>query len=161
MTVSTGDWPDTLTAALGFAMAVSGPDITETAMQRDDADWQRLCREADERAQQRNSRDHGYLPRAPQPTVEALMHSLRDRGVQALEEPDTRRRLSQLNDRQLAEVGDRLQRLKPHIARAWTTDEVKVLIRSKDILDDGRKPNERADTASARREEGCSLPETP
>jgi hypothetical protein len=117
------------------------------------------CAEANKRAQQRRSSSEENRG-APQPTVEALMNSLRERGTKALEEPDTKRRLSQLNDKQLAEVGDRLRRLKPHIARAWTTDEVKVLIRTKDILDDGRRTNERADTASARREKRYSLPET-
>jgi|GraSoi2013_100cm_1033763.scaffolds.fasta_scaffold56506_2 hypothetical protein len=89
------------------------------------------------------------------------MYSLRERGVKALEEPDTKRRLSQLSDRQLAEVGDRLRRLKPHIARAWTTEEVKLLIRTKDILNDGRDSNERANATNARRKERHSLPETP
>jgi len=35
---------------------------------------------------------------APDATVEALMFSLRSRGVQALEEPNTMRRLGELND---------------------------------------------------------------
>jgi transposase len=89
------------------------------------------------------------------------MYSLRERGVKALEEPDARRRSSQLNDRQLAEVGDRLRRLKPRIARAWTVEEVKVLIRTKDILNDGRKVNKRADTAGARGEKGHPFPKAP
>jgi hypothetical protein len=89
------------------------------------------------------------------------MYSLRERGTKALEEPDTKRRLSQLYDKQLAEVGDRLRRLKPHIARAWTIEEVKVLIRTKDALNDGRKINQRANARRARREKGHSLPETP
>jgi hypothetical protein len=68
--------------------------------------------------------------RAAQSTVEALMYSLRERGVKALEESDTRRRLAQLDDEQLIEVGNRLQRLKPQIASAWTADEVKILIQA-------------------------------
>jgi hypothetical protein len=64
-------------------------------------------------------------------TVEALMYSLRERGTKALAEPDTRRRLSQCSDAQVIEVGNRLQRLKPEIARAWTADEVKQLMRTR------------------------------
>jgi hypothetical protein len=116
-----------------------------------------LCAEATKRAQERRRASSNEDNRdAPQATLEALMFSLRERGTRAL--PDAKRRLSQLNDRQLAEVGDRLRRLKPHIARAWTAEEVKVLIRTKDILNDGRKINERADTASARREKSHPFP---
>jgi len=68
---------------------------------------------------------------APQPTVEALMLSLRERGTRALEGGATKRRLSELNDRQVIEVGDRLQNLKPEIARAWTAEEVKTLLRAR------------------------------
>jgi transposase len=64
-------------------------------------------------------------------TVEALMFSLRERGEHALDESENRQRLRQLNDKQIVEVGDRLQQLKPEIARPWTTDEVKRLPRSR------------------------------
>jgi hypothetical protein len=67
--------------------------------------------------------------RAAYRTVEALMLGLR-RGVSALKEPDVRRRLSELSENQLAEVGNRLQRFEPTIARAWSADEVKVLIQT-------------------------------
>src|SRR5262249_32611275 len=43
---------------------------------------------------------------APQPTVEALMFSLRERGTKALEQPGTRRRLSELSDQQVIEGGN-------------------------------------------------------
>jgi hypothetical protein len=109
------------------------------------------CAEAGKRAQERRS-SREESSGAPQSTVEALMYSLRGRGTKALEEADTKQRLSELNDKQLAEVGDRLRRLKPDIARAWTVEEVKVLIRTRDILNGGRKINRRADTTSARRE---------
>jgi hypothetical protein len=66
---------------------------------------------------------------APQPTVEALMYSLRERGTKALEEATTKRRLSELSDQQLVEVGHRLQRLRVQIARAWTATEVEILFR--------------------------------
>jgi len=66
---------------------------------------------------------------APQPTVEALMYSLRECGVKALEEPATRRRLSNLSDQQVIEVGNRLQKLKPEIACAWSAEEVEALFK--------------------------------
>ena len=67
----------------------------------------------------------------PQPTVEALMFSLRERGTKALSEPDVKRRLFELSDQQVIEVGDRLQKLKSEIARAWSTEEVKLLLRAR------------------------------
>jgi hypothetical protein len=155
----TGASSDALAGSLGLMMAASGPDVTEAALQRDDADWWRLCREADQRARQQppNARlkrlrrlleDNVSLERAwtelnqvtegaPEPTIEALMYLLRSRGVKALEEPDTKRRLAQLSDRQIIEVGERLQRLKPHIARAWTTEDVKILFRLRGNLKNG------------------------
>jgi hypothetical protein len=74
-----------------------------------------------------NPVEHG----AARCAIEALMLSLRERGLAALEEPAVRRRLAQLSEQQLFEVGDRLQRLKPEIARAWTAREVKQLLRSR------------------------------
>jgi hypothetical protein len=68
---------------------------------------------------------------APQPTVEALMFSLRERGTKALEESGTRRRLSELSDQQVIEGGNRLQRLKPEIARAWSSAEVEILFEAR------------------------------
>jgi hypothetical protein len=59
------------------------------------------------------------------------MWSLRERGTQALEELATKRRLSELSDRQVIEVGDRLQKLKPEIARAWSIEEVKLLLQAR------------------------------
>jgi hypothetical protein len=61
-------------------------------------------------------------------TVEALMFSLRSRGVQALGEPDVLRRLAQLDDAQARDIAIRLQKLKPHIASAWAPEDVKVLL---------------------------------
>jgi hypothetical protein len=72
-----------------------------------------------------------YQRATPQSTVEALMLGLRERGVQALKVPAVKQRLSELSDDQIIEVGNRLQRLKPEIARAWTADEVKQLLRSR------------------------------
>jgi hypothetical protein len=62
--------------------------------------------------------------RAAASAVEALMYSLRERGTKALDEPNTRRRIGELSEEQLHELGARLQALKPHIAKAWTDEEV-------------------------------------
>jgi hypothetical protein len=70
----------------------------------------------------------------PACTVEALMWSLRERGTAALTERDTRRRISELSDEQALEVADRLQRLKPEIARAWSANEVKRLLHLRETL---------------------------
>jgi hypothetical protein len=67
-------------------------------------------------------------------TVEALMYSLRERGTKALGERDTRRRIFELSDEQALEVAGRLQRLRPEIARAWSADEVKQLLRLREML---------------------------
>jgi hypothetical protein len=72
------------------------------------------------------------LKTTPQVTVEALMYSLRERGVAGLKEGQTMRRLSELDDRQLIEVGERLQRLK--IGHRWTEDEVEGLVRLREDL---------------------------
>jgi hypothetical protein len=68
---------------------------------------------------------------APQPTIEALMFSLGERGTKALEGSATKLRLSKLSDQQVIEVGDRLQKLKPEIARAWSIEDVKLLLRAR------------------------------
>jgi hypothetical protein len=75
----------------------------------------------------RTRRAHG----APQRTVEALTFGLRERGTKALEEPATKRRLSELSDRQVIEIGDRLQKVKPEIARAWSPEEIKLLLQAR------------------------------
>jgi hypothetical protein len=61
-------------------------------------------------------------------TIEALMFSLRD-GIHALTTPATLERLSQLDERQLSEVAERVQNFRQTIASAWTPDEVKALVR--------------------------------
>ena len=66
--------------------------------------------------------------RAAQATAEALMFSLRSRGTKALDKPDTKRRIGELSEEQLHEVGGRLQRLKPEIAKAWTAAQIGRLV---------------------------------
>jgi hypothetical protein len=76
--------------------------------------------------------DGSIVVSALEVTVEALMFSLRERGTKALEESATKRRLSELSDQQVVEVGDRLQKLKPEIARAWSSiEEVKLLLQAR------------------------------
>lgn len=59
-------------------------------------------------------------------TVEALMYQLR-KGTDALAQPDTLRRLAELDDAQMLKVAADLQQFKPEIAPAWTTDQLEVL----------------------------------
>jgi hypothetical protein len=61
-------------------------------------------------------------------TVEALVFGLRD-GLAALpKNPDRLRRLSELNAEQLRAVCERLQNFQPHIAPAWTPNELEGLV---------------------------------
>jgi hypothetical protein len=60
-------------------------------------------------------------------TVEALMYSLR-RGVEALRDPNTLRRLGQLDEAQAREAAGRVRKFMPHIAPAWEVDEVEALL---------------------------------
>jgi len=59
------------------------------------------------------------------------MYSLREYGTKALEEPATKRRLSELSDDQVVQVGNRLQRLRPEIARAWSEKEIEALLKTR------------------------------
>jgi hypothetical protein len=76
--------------------------------------------------------------RAASPTIEALMMGLRERGISALTEPKVRRRLSECDEQQVAEVGNRLQKLKPEVLRlgkgklhrGWTAEEVEILLQT-------------------------------
>jgi hypothetical protein len=92
-------------------------------------DFCTACRAADTRKARRDPPEPIFS--VSQATVEALMWSLRERGTKALEEPGTKRRLSELNNQQVIEVGNRLQRLKPEIARAWSTTEVETLFQAR------------------------------
>jgi hypothetical protein len=65
--------------------------------------------------------------RAAQSTVEALMYSLRN-GVSALARPDVLRRLAELSDAQVREIATRVLKFKAHIAPAWTSEDVRVLL---------------------------------
>ena len=75
----------------------------------------------------RTRRAHG----APQRTVEALMYLLHSCGTKVLEESANKRRLSELSDDQVIEVGNRLQRLLPETARAWSAAEVAILFQAR------------------------------
>jgi hypothetical protein len=71
--------------------------------------------------------------RAAHSVVDALMYSLR-RGVGELTTPDTLRRLSELDKTQIGDVCERCTRFQPHIARAWSRDEIVTLIEVWDRL---------------------------
>ena len=64
----------------------------------------------------------------PDIVVEALMLGLRERGTKALTERKVLQRLSDLSEQQVHDVCERLQRLKPEIARAWTTEQITALL---------------------------------
>jgi hypothetical protein len=66
-----------------------------------------LQRDQDAWARKRHEQ-HG----APETTVDAVIFSLRSRGMAALNDPITRRRLSELSRPQIADVGVRLHRLR-------------------------------------------------
>ena len=139
---------DTLTTAIALMSAAAGPEASEAAMRRDDADWWHLCHEADRRAASRPvdaktlrarrlladdisyNRAYGEIMRdrpAPEAMVEALMFSLR-RGVDELTRPDTQRRLSAVAEDQLEAVCLRVQTFQPKIAEPWSADDVDLLI---------------------------------
>ena len=64
---------------------------------------------------------------AAQSTVDALKYSLH-RGPDALADPNTLRRLSELSDEQLLHaVAVDLQKFKPEFAPAWTREQIEVL----------------------------------
>jgi hypothetical protein len=55
------------------------------------------------------------------------MFSLRS-GVKVLQRADVIERLHRLNSDQLREVITRVQKFKPHMAKAWTHEEVRHLV---------------------------------
>jgi hypothetical protein len=69
-----------------------------------------------------------FRGRAAAGTIDALLYSLRQRGTAALSEPDTQRRIGELSEEQIHDVGSRLQRLKPEIAKAWTAEDIGRLV---------------------------------
>jgi hypothetical protein len=71
--------------------------------------------------------------RAASMTVEALMFSLRERGVAALKEGPTRRRLAELSDDQVVEAEKRCRQFK--FGRGpWTEAEIETLVRLREEL---------------------------
>jgi hypothetical protein len=143
----------TRTAAVGFRSSIRSPDDERDEYEDLSSTFGKVCRVADERQRRKrvdpsitrarrllddsitlagawSELGHPWIAegRAAASTVEALMLGLRERGTAALKEPKVRARLAQLSERQLCEVGDRLQLLKREIARAWTPAEVGVLV---------------------------------
>ena len=66
------------------------------------------------------------LDRAASATVEALTYSLRERRTAALTERDTQRRIGELSEAQVREVGARLRALK--ITTPWSAAEIERLL---------------------------------
>jgi hypothetical protein len=139
---------DTLTTAIALMSAAAGPEAAEAAMRRDDADWWRLCREADRRAASRPAdaktlrarrllaeeisydRAYGEIMSdrpAPEAMLDALVFSLR-RGVGELTNRDAQRRLAALSEGQLETVCLRVQAFQPKIAEPWCPEDLDLLI---------------------------------
>jgi hypothetical protein len=137
---------DLFAAAIALMSAAAGPEASEAAMNRDDANWLRLCREADRKAASADAKtlrarrlladdisyDRAYgeimrARRAPEALVDALVFSLR-RGVGELTKPDTQRRLSALSEDQLQAVCQRVQAFHSNIAEPWSADDADLLI---------------------------------
>jgi hypothetical protein len=134
-------WSATIDACHGLlAIALGTNNMDDT--------FERACREADRNAAARSQdprltrlrrllEDDVSLERAyaefmrerptPEATVDALVYSLR-RGIAELTEPDTLRRLSELDKAQLKAICRRLQNFKPEIAPPWSPKDVAALI---------------------------------
>jgi len=86
------------------------------------------CRAAD-REQRKKARDpHIEGQRgAARSTVQALVFALRD-GLDAMKDRSNQRRLGELNDEQVKEVAERVQRFMLHIAPAWKPADVEALL---------------------------------
>jgi hypothetical protein len=117
------DWPGVISAAVSMLTVAGfiGPEPST---------FQQACEQADRKRQHISSRR--VAPprnrRAPEATaVEALALSLR-RGVGALAEPDTQRRLSALDANQLEAVCLRVQAFRPGIAEPWFAEDADLLI---------------------------------
>lgn len=103
-----------------------GPEPpNESAREQYHAFWATMDRcptiEALEREFDREARRRG----ASQSTVEAFMMSLRDRGIAALAEPDTRRRLSELSSAQVVEC---MGRIIQHRAKYPDADDLLLVL---------------------------------
>jgi hypothetical protein len=65
--------------------------------------------------------------RAAASTIEALIYSLRERRTAALAERDTQRRIGELSEAQVRDVGARLRALK--ITTPWSIAEIERLLK--------------------------------
>lgn len=136
------------------ATTVFPPENSEMSDEYDGSTFEAACRQADAKARtqpvsteikrvrqlleddialERAYSQINRKGRAANSTVGALVFSLRS-GVHELKDRDVRRRLSELSDEQAVEVGTRLQKLKPEIARPWSLDEVSTLFETRERL---------------------------
>jgi hypothetical protein len=149
----TREWWDSESARVGtdWPAVIDAPhDLLAVAFGTNSMDdtFERACRDADRKAASRPEdprilrarrllandisydRAYGEIMRdrsEPEATIDAFVYSLR-RGVSALAEPDTQRRLSALDRDQLKDVCRRVQAFKSGIAEPWSTDAVAILI---------------------------------
>lgn len=104
-----------------------GKSVQASARERHDAFWARMDRCKTIEALEREFLREAHLKYgAPSSTVEALMLSLRERGVAALTEADTRRRFADLSTAQVREVLARLIRARAKFPAI--TDDLLLII---------------------------------
>jgi len=131
MTDDPWDHPDWVTAAVEFRRGRPPVDP------RIKGKFEEMCEIAD--ALQAAKPPPPAPPKeAPQATVDALIHQLCEGGMAALQEASVRRRLTQLSERQLTDIGGRLLwRQGGNIVRSWRqwkTKEVHKLLKEWAVL---------------------------
>jgi hypothetical protein len=89
--------------------------------------FKEACRRADKEQRHKPDNPRNRHDGAASSIVEALMFSLR-RGIGALAEPASQRRLSELSEEQLCEVYARVQKFKERIAPAWSEADADGLL---------------------------------
>jgi hypothetical protein len=101
-------WPEVLSGAHALLAVAVGAEIAEESRihmlgdRWDSAHFWRLCREADARRPRVRPR-HTERP-TPGVTVEAVRQAVRDRGISALNEPNTRERLRRCDNAAISEI---------------------------------------------------------
>jgi uncharacterized membrane protein YccC len=88
----------------------------------------KACRSADRQVRGKPPRLIAERSDRAESTLEALVYGLREGLAAMATHPDRQRRLSELTSKQLSQVCERIQKFKPHIAKAWTPNEVQALV---------------------------------